>query len=253
MLKLFFAYLILLFACCSCARHSLYVPTITNTPNFDGTNKYQANAALSFDHIEVQTAANPIKGLGLMHSIYYSDKGRNVDLAVGYTYYHTNSQLGFDVFGGYGTGDRKYEAKTKPESDKYYTIYDIDNSFRKYFGQLTLFKSIKSNHQLGFTFRGSYIDYKWFKYNIHTTTFDNYYGPQSKTYQMINDNLTVFTTDVLLTYKFRYHFIGIFLQPGIHYDNGPKDTERNLYYAQPSIFYLNSGLNFYFDKHQRKD
>lgn len=251
MLKLFFAYLILLFACCSCARHSLYVPTITNTPNFDRTNKYQANAALSFDHIEVQTAANPIKGLGLMHNIYYSHRGRNVDLAIGAVSYDSLSKLGVDFFVGYGTGERKYETKTKPLSDKYYTIYDIDNSFQKYFGQITLFKSIKSNHQLGFTFRGSLLDYKWFKYNIHTTTYDNYSGLQNETYQVINDKLTVFTTDVMLTYKFRYQFIGVFVQPGMHFDNGPKDIERNLYYAYPSMFFLNTGLNFYFNKKKK--
>jgi hypothetical protein len=70
---------------------------------------------------------------------------------------------------------------------------------------------------------------------------------------MTNDNLTVFTTDVLLTYKFRYRFIGVFVQAGMHFDNGPKDVERRLYYAQPNMFFLNSGLNFYFNKHQRKD
>lgn len=249
----FYVYLISLFTLCSCARHSLYVPTITNTPNFDGTNKYQANAALSFDHVELQTAANPIKGLGLMHNIYYSNKGRNVDLAVGAVAYDSLAKFGVDFFVGYGTGERKYEAKTKPLSDKYYTFYDIDNSFQKYFGQLTLFKSIKSNHQLGFTFRGSYIDYKWFKYSIQTTTFDNYYGLQDKTDQMTNDNLTAFTSDVMLTYKFRYRFIGIFLQPGMHFDNGPKDVEKNLYYAQPNMFFLNTGLNFYFNKLRHND
>lgn len=253
MLKYLFRYLTLIVLSTSCARHSLYVPTITNTPNFDGTNKYQVNAAMGFDHIELQTAANPVKCLGLMHNIYYSNKGRNVDLAVGVVAYDSLAKIGVDFFGGYGIGERKYEAKTKPLSENDYTIYDIDNSFQKYFGQLTLFKNIKSNHQLGFTFRGSYIDYKWFKYNLHTTIFDSYYGPQSKTDQMINDNLSVFTTDVLLAYKYRYRFIGIFLQAGMHFDNGPKDTERNLYYAQPSMFFLNSGLSFYFNKHQRKD
>ncbi len=244
-------YLFILFSVVltSCATHALYVPTLVNTPNFDSTNKYQINIAGGIKHYELQAAVSPLKSFGIMHNIHYSDKGNNVDIAFGY--YKNNflfKNFSFDVFAGYGVGERKYWDKTKHLEDEHYMGFTVDNSFKKYYSQVSLYQHFKKGHQLSFTFRASHIDYNWFNYSIDYSSPDNTSSAFNRKDVYINDNLTVACFDYMLTYKYRYRMVGFFIQPGVYINNGPKNELKDLHFSYPRQFVLNTGFNLYFGK-----
>lgn len=206
----------------------------------------------TFGHAELQAAVSPLRSFGVIHNIYYSGRGRNVDLALGY--YKNNflfGGFGFDVFAGYGIGERQYWEKTKHLSDKTFMVFDIDNSFQKYYSQASFYKSINKRHQLSFTFRASYIDYKWFNYTVEYSTANNTSSAFNASDVVKNDGLTVSCFDYMLTYKYRFLGIGFFIQPGMYINNGPSDETKDLHFSNPKQFVLNAGVNVYLGKNKK--
>lgn len=249
MYKVSSSYILFLIILSSCARHSLYVPTMPNTPNFNGTNKYQANVGLGLDHADLQIAASPINHIGFMGNAYLSPLGNNGDVSIGY--YLTKNKMGFDLFAGIGGGSRNYNKESfgltwSSKSD--YTRWFVSNEYHKYLLQSSFYLTFDRGNQISFTIRSSFIQYQkfWLKTEIYED--GRSYPNPLLIRENRNNNLSVSCFDYIFTYKKRWKWIGWFIQPGIYANNGPYDYERSVYYYKPLFLSLNTGLNFYIGK-----
>lgn len=249
MYKVASVYILFLFVFSSCSRHSLYVPTMPNTPNFNGTNKYQANLGLGLDHADLQMAASPIHHIGFMGNAYLSPLGNNCDASIGY--YWTKNKVGIDLFAGIGAGSRNYEDKSfgyRWSSKSDYTQWYVSNEHIKYLLQGSFYLTFNKGNQISFTVRSSYIQYQKFWYKTEIYEDGNRYPNPLYTREYRNNKLSVSAFDYVFTYKKRWGWFGWFIQPGIYFNNGPSDYERTVYYYKPLFVSLNTGVNFYFGK-----
>lgn len=97
-----FKLVVLCFLCSGCAVRSVYLPVMQNTPQFGDKKALQATAYIGTNHIEMQAAHNPVKGLALCGNVSYGSGISIYDAAVGAYGYNPNKNWRYETFVGYG-------------------------------------------------------------------------------------------------------------------------------------------------------
>lgn len=236
--------------------HSLYVPTMINTPNFNDSNNYQINAGIGYDHIDAQLAVRPYKNIGLMCNSYLSARGNNTDISIGY--YRNNlfgSTIGFDIFAGYGAGGRNYFYRTEGynlSSKSPYQEYNISNVFNKFITQVSIYNTFNKHHQISLTLRETEIYFNRFNYGINYFEGSSSSSNPLKDVYYENDKMHVTNFDLAFTYRYRLRAIGFFLQPLVLFNDwSGKNPNTNIYFFKPVNFNVNTGITIYLGRNKR--
>jgi hypothetical protein len=206
--KLIVFFLLISALCTSCA--SLHVFNATNSPCLTGAKDGNANLYVGTDHAEAQASYSPIKHLGILANSYFvfsKIEGANSwgtsfgEGAVGYygSFQRNNPEphFFFDIYGGYGSGQRKFDGAGSTGPSGSYDNYLISSSYNKSFVQGSIyFTKDRQQIALGFQESNLYFNSLFCCKNVE----DRYtLPPPYPTYS--NHHFNVLCSNVTLTYK----------------------------------------------------